>query len=36
MRMATLDALGDIEILPIDAPAALAWAQLRVLLAEAG
>jgi predicted nucleic acid-binding protein len=36
IRMATLDALGDIEILPIDAPAALAWAQLRVLLAEAG
>ena len=35
IRMATLDALGDIEILPIDAPAALAWAQLRVLLAEA-
>ena len=35
-RMATLDALGDIEILPIDAFAALAWAQLRVLLAEAG
>jgi predicted nucleic acid-binding protein len=36
IRMATLDALGDIEILPIDAPAALTWAQLRVLLAEAG
>ena len=36
IRMATLDALGDIEVLPIDAPAALAWAQLRVLLAEAG
>ena len=35
IRMATLDAFGDIEILPIDAPAALAWAQLRVLLAEA-
>ena len=30
IRMATLDALGDIEILPIDAPAALVWAQLRV------
>ena len=36
IRMATLDALGDMEILPIDASAALAWAQLRVLLAEAG
>ena len=36
IRMATLDSLGDIKMLPIDASAALAWAQLRVLLAEAG
>ena len=36
IRMATLDALADIEILPIDAPAALSWAQMRVLVAEAG
>jgi len=35
-RMATVDALGDIEVLPIDTPAALAWARMRVLLAEAG
>ena len=35
-RMATVDALGDIEVLPIDTPVALAWAQMRVLLAESG
>lgn len=35
-RMATLDALSDVEILPIDEPAALAWARMRVHLAEAG
>lgn len=33
-RLATLDALGDIEVLEVDAPAALVWAQMRVRLAE--
>jgi predicted nucleic acid-binding protein len=36
LRMATLDTLSDIEILPIDEPAASMWAEMRVLLAEAG
>ena len=35
-RMATLDVLGDIEVLPVDAEVARVWAQLRVSLAEAG
>ena len=35
-RMATLDILNDIEILPIDTDVARIWAQLRVSLAEAG
>jgi len=35
-RMATVDALGEIEILPVDVAAARLWAQLRVQLAEAG
>lgn len=35
-RMATLDVLGDVEILPIDAEVARVWAELRVSLAEAG
>jgi predicted nucleic acid-binding protein len=35
-RMATLDVLNDIEILPVDADVARIWAQLRVSLAEAG
>jgi predicted nucleic acid-binding protein len=35
-RMATLDVLSDIEILPIDADVARVWARLRVSLAEAG
>ena len=35
-RMATLDVLNDIEILPIDVAVARIWAQLRVSLAEAG
>jgi hypothetical protein len=34
--MATLDVVGDIEILPVDADVARIWAQLRVCLAEAG
>jgi hypothetical protein len=35
-RMATLDVLSDIEVLPVDADVARVWAQLRVSLAEAG
>jgi len=35
-RLATLDILSDIEILPVDAEVALVWAQLRVQLAESG
>jgi predicted nucleic acid-binding protein len=35
-RLATLDALGDIELLEVDALAALVWAQMRVRLAETG
>ena len=35
-RMATLDAVADVELLPIDEAAAIAWARMRVQLAEAG
>lgn len=35
-RMATLDALADIEVLPIDDRVATVWARLRMALAEAG
>lgn len=35
-RLATLTALDDLDVLPIDADAARAWAQLRVHLAETG
>ncbi len=35
-RLATLDALADVEVLPIDESAALSWARLRVHLAETG
>lgn len=35
-RLATLTALDDLDMLPIDADAARAWAQLRVHLAETG
>lgn len=35
-RMATLDILNDVEILPVDADVARIWAQLRVSLAETG
>lgn len=35
-RMATMDAVADIEVLPIDEAAALMWARMRVHLAEAG
>jgi hypothetical protein len=36
VRMATVDALSDVELLPVDAGVALIWAQMRVQLAEAG
>jgi predicted nucleic acid-binding protein len=35
-RLATLDALSDIQLLDVDAGSALVWAQMRVELAEAG
>lgn len=35
-RLATLDAVGDIELLDVDERAARAWAQMRVHLAESG
>jgi predicted nucleic acid-binding protein len=35
-RLATLEAVADIELLAIDAAVAAAWARLRVHLAEAG
>jgi predicted nucleic acid-binding protein len=35
-RLATLDAVSDIVVIPVDEAAALVWAQMRVLLAEAG
>ncbi|MGQ0481794.1 MAG: type II toxin-antitoxin system VapC family toxin [Pseudonocardia sp.] len=35
-RMATLDAVADIELLPVDEAAALMWARMRVHLAESG
>jgi hypothetical protein len=35
-RMATLDALSDAEILPVDEDAARTWARLRIHLAETG
>ena len=35
-RLATLDAVADIELLPVDVEAAHMWAQMRVLLAESG
>jgi hypothetical protein len=36
IRMATLDALADVEALPIDEAAAVMWARMRVHLAESG
>jgi predicted nucleic acid-binding protein len=33
-RLATLDALGDVEVLDVDVSSALVWAQMRVQLAE--
>lgn len=35
-RLATVEAIADVEVLPIDAEAAVMWARLRVLLAESG
>jgi predicted nucleic acid-binding protein len=35
-RMATLDALGDVEVLAVDEIVAASWALLRVHLAESG
>ena len=36
LRIATLDVLSDVEVLPVDQRAAVAWARLRVHLAETG
>jgi predicted nucleic acid-binding protein len=36
VRMATLDAIADVEVLPIDEQAAHVWAELRVQLADSG
>lgn len=33
-RMATLDAVADVELLPVDEAAAVMWARMRVLLAQ--
>jgi predicted nucleic acid-binding protein len=33
-RLATLDTLADVEVIPIDEDAARAWARLRIHLAE--
>jgi predicted nucleic acid-binding protein len=35
-RLATLDSVVDIELLPIDEAAAITWARMRARLAEAG
>lgn len=35
-RMATVDAVADMELVPVDEPAALTWARMRVHLAESG
>jgi predicted nucleic acid-binding protein len=35
-RLATVDLIADMEVLPIEERAALAWARLRVQLAESG
>jgi predicted nucleic acid-binding protein len=36
VRMTTLDALADIQLIPVDAAAAVTWARMRVHLAETG
>jgi len=35
-RLATLESIADVEVLPIDAGVAAEWARLRVNLAQAG
>ena len=35
-RLATLDAIADVEVIPVDEQAALVWARMRVHLAESG
>lgn len=35
-RMATLESVRDVEVLPIDGDVALVWAQLRTELAQSG
>jgi predicted nucleic acid-binding protein len=35
-RLATLDVVSDMEVLPVDEAAALVWARLRVHMAETG
>lgn len=35
-RMATLDGVSDIRLIPVDDEAAVAWARMRVHLAETG
>lgn len=35
-RLATLEAIGDVEVLPIDEHVAAQWARLRVHLAQIG
>jgi predicted nucleic acid-binding protein len=35
LRLATLEAIGDVEVLAVDEAVAAAWARLRVHLAEA-
>lgn len=35
-RMATVQAMADVEVLPVDEAAALVWARMRVHLAAAG
>jgi len=35
-RLATLESIADVEVLPIDADVAAEWARLRVNLAQAG
>lgn len=34
-RLATLEAIADVEVLPVDTTVAAAWARLRIHLAEA-
>ena len=35
-RMATLEAIVDVELVPVDEAAAVMWARMRLHLAEAG